>query len=220
MARSAEDCALVLGAIHGADGKDAAAQDRPFFWPAKKPLKELRVGFEGKEDGNADLKVLKALGVTLVPIKLPHSAAQTIVTMILDVEAGAAFDDITREGVRAEIGLWPNTFRRARFVSAVDYLRAQRARTLVMRDMAKAMEGIDAYACPAGNDLALTNITGHPTVCLPNGFRKSGTPTGLTFTGQLFGEADILALAKAYQDATDHHTKHPPEETWLVEKKG
>ena len=81
------------------------------------------------------------------------------------------------------------------------------------------MEGIDAYACPAGNDLALTNITGHPTVCLPNGFRKGGTPTGLTFTGHLFGETDLLALAKSYQDATDHHLKRPPEETWVAEKK-
>ena len=219
MARSAEDCALVLGAIHGADGKDPTVQDRPFFWPAKKPLKEMRVGFEGKEEGNADLKVLKDLGVTLVPVKLPHAAAQTIVSLILDVESATAFDDITREGVRADIGLWPNTFRRARFVSAVDYLRAQRARTLVMRDMAKAIEGIDAYVGPAGFDLALTNITGHPTVCLPNGFRKSGTPTGLTFTGQLFGESDLLALAKAYQDATGHHLKRPPEETWVAEKK-
>jgi Asp-tRNA(Asn)/Glu-tRNA(Gln) amidotransferase A subunit family amidase len=222
MARCAEDCALVLGAIHGADGKDATAQDRPFFWPAKKPLKEMRVGYQDGGSGTpsaADRKVLEDLGVKLVPIKLPHAAAQTIVTMILDAEAGAAFDDITREGVRTDIGAWPTTFRLARFITAVDYIRAQRARTLVMRDMAKAMEGIDAYVGPAGFDLALTNITGHPTVCLPNGFRKNGTPTGLTFTGQLFGETEMLALAKAYQDATDHHTRRPPEDTWVAEKK-
>ncbi len=222
MARSVEDCAIVLGAIHGADGKDATAQDRPFSWPGRKPLKEFRVGFEEGRTApkEADRKVLESFGVKLVPITLPHAAAQNIVTLILDVESATAFDDITRAGVRADIGQWPNTFRRGRFVSAVDYLRAQRARTQLMREMAKAMDGFDAYVGPAGFDLALTNLTGHPTICLPNGFRPNGTPTGLTFTGKLFGEADLLTLAKTYQDATDHHLKRPPEETWVPEKKG
>ena len=221
MCRSAEDCALVFAAIHGADGKDAAVQDRPFDWPGDRPLNEFRVGYpEGKGGlSDADLGVLRDLGVKLVPIALPQSLAQTIITLILDVEAAAAFDDITREGVRADIGLWPNTFRRARFVAAVDFLRAQRARTLVMREMAKVFESVDVYAGPAGWDLAVTNLTGHPTVCLPNGFRKSGTPTGLTFTGKLFGETDLLTLAKAYQGATEFHTRRPPEDTWVVEKK-
>lgn len=221
MARSAEDCALVLGAIHGADGKDGAAQDRPFHWPGPRPLKGMRVGFQESRSGPpaADLKVLRDLGATLVPITLPHAAAQNIVTMILDVEAGAAFDDITRANVRAEIGQWPNTFRRARFISAVDYIRAQRARSLLMRDMAAVMDKVDAYTGPAGFDLALTNLTGHPTVCLPNGFRKNGTPTGLTFTGKLFGETDLLTLAVGYQEATGHHRKRPPEESWVAEQK-
>jgi Asp-tRNA(Asn)/Glu-tRNA(Gln) amidotransferase A subunit family amidase len=220
MARSVEDCALVFGAIHGIDGKDPTVQNHPFEWPGKRPPKEFRVGYQESASPNADdMKVLKDLGVTLVPITLPHSAAQQIVSIILDVEAATAFDDITREGVRNDIGQWANTFCRSRFISAVDYLRAQRARTLVLRDMAKAIEGIDAYVGPAGFDLALTNITGHPTVCLPNGFRKNGTPTGLTFTGKLFGETDLLALAKAYQEATGHHLKRPPEESWVAEKK-
>jgi len=221
MTRSAEDCALVLGAIHGSDGKDSSVQDRPFNWPGTRPLKELRVGYQEEKDSpsDADRTVLEGLGVKLVPIKLPHAAAQNIITLLLEVESATAFDDITREGVRAEIGLWTNTFRRARFVSAVDYLRAQRARTLVMQTMAKAMADIDVYVGPAGFDLALTNATGHPTICLPNGFRKDGTPTGLTFTGKLFGETDLLTLAKAYQDATGHHLRRPPEETWVVDKK-
>jgi Asp-tRNA(Asn)/Glu-tRNA(Gln) amidotransferase A subunit family amidase len=134
------------------------------------------------------------------------------------VESGTAFDDITREGVNEGIGTWGGTFRRARFISAVDYLRAQRARTLLMRQMARVFEKVDCYACAAGADLAVTNLTGHPTVCLPNGFRN-GTPTALTFTGKLFGETDLLALAKAYQDATEHNKKRPPEDTWVAEKK-
>jgi Asp-tRNA(Asn)/Glu-tRNA(Gln) amidotransferase A subunit family amidase len=222
MARSVEDCALVLGAIHGADGKDATAVDRPFDWPGKRPLKELRVGiFEGK-GGNtpeAELKILKDLGVQLVPmpIMLPRATAQTIVSLILDVESATAFDDITRAGVNEGIGQWGGTFRRGRFITAVDYLRAQRARTLLMQQMAKVFEQVDVYI--GGNDLQITNLTGHPTLCMPNGFSRAGTPTAITLTGKLFGETDLLTLSKAYQDATGHHLKRPPEETWVVEKK-
>lgn len=221
MCRSAEDCALVLGAIHGFDGKDPTAQDRPFNWPWRGDLKELRVGFvEGGFGGlpRDDRKVLEDLGVKLVPITLPQETAGRIVSMILDVECAAAFDDITRAGVKEGIGqFWPLTFRRGRFVSAVDYLKAQRARTLLMREMASVMEKVDLYA--GGNDLQITNLTGHPTVCLPNGFTKGGSPTALTFTGRLFGEAPLLAVAMAYQKATGHHLKRPPQETWVPEKK-
>ncbi|VTS02112.1 amidase : Amidase, Asp-tRNAAsn/Glu-tRNAGln amidotransferase A subunit OS=Singulisphaera acidiphila (strain ATCC BAA-1392 / DSM 18658 / VKM B-2454 / MOB10) GN=Sinac_6930 PE=4 SV=1: Amidase [Gemmata massiliana] len=216
MCRSAEDCALVFGAIHGFDGKDATAQDRPFHWPAQVNLKELNVGFVEGNLSETDQKVLKELGVKMVPIKLPQQTAGQIVGMILDVEAAAAFDDITREGVKEGIGLWPSTFRRGRFVSAVDYLKAQRARTLLMHEMAKVMEKVDLYV--GGNDLSITNLTGHPTVCLPNGFRGN-SPTALTFTGRLFGESALLAVAKAYQDATGHHLKRPPQDSWVVEKK-
>ncbi|HEY1187530.1 MAG TPA: amidase [Gemmata sp.] len=220
MCRSAEDCALVLGAIHGFDGKDATAQDRPFHWPARANLKELRVGYIEAGFGGlpaADKKVLTDLGVKLVPITLPYENASRIVNLILDVESAAAFDDITRAGVQEGIGLWGPTFRRGRFVSAVDYLKAQRARTVLMAQMATVMEKVDLYA--GGNDLQITNLTGHPTVCLPNGFTRSGAPTALTFTGRLFGEGTLLAVAKAYQDATGHHRKRPPQETWVAEQK-
>lgn len=220
MCRSAEDCALVLGAIHGFDGKDPTAQDRPFNWPWKGDLKELRVGFVEAGFGGLskdDRKVLEDLGVKLVPITLPQETAGRIVSMILDVESAAAFDDITRADVKEGIGLWGPTFRRGRFVTAVDYLKAQRARTLLMAEMAKVMEKVDLYA--GGNDLQITNLTGHPTVCLPNGFTKGGSPTALTFTGRLFGEAPLLAVAKAYQEATGHHLKRPPQDTWVAEKK-
>lgn len=221
MCRSAEDCALVLGAIHGFDGKDPTAQDRPFNWPWKGDLKELRVGFVEAGFGGLskdDRKVLEDLGVKLVPITLPQETAGRIVSLILDVECAAAFDDITRADVKEGIGqFWPLTFRRGRFVSAVDYLKAQRARTLLMAEMAKVMEKVDLYA--GGNDLQITNLTGHPTVCLPNGFTKGGSPTALTFTGRLFGEAPLLAVATAYQKATGHHLKRPPQDTWVAEKK-
>lgn len=212
MCRSVEDCALVLGAIHGADGKDATVQTRPFDWPGTKPLKELRVGhFENTSDAN--LKVLKELGVQLVPVALPAAPGSGFINTILDVEAATAFDDVTRAGVSDGLGMWPNTLRRGRFVSAVDYLRSQRARTLLMREMAKVFEKVDCYV--GGNDLQITNLTGHPTVCLPNGFSKAATPLAVTFTGKLFGETGLLTVAKAFQETTGHHLKRPPQDTWV-----
>lgn len=213
MARSVEDCALVFGAIHGADPEDPAAVAMPYTWPCRTPLKDLRVGYvEGKKDDErAELKVLKGLGVKLVPIQLPSKLPTDPLVSILSVEAAAAFDDLGRAGVDAGIGPWGRTFRQYRFVSAVDYLRAQRVRTLLMRQMAEVMEKVDLYV--GGNDLVLTNLTGHPTVVLPNGFREGRdgvrTPTALTFTGRLWGEGELLHVAKAYQEATGHHLKRP-----------
>jgi Asp-tRNA(Asn)/Glu-tRNA(Gln) amidotransferase A subunit family amidase len=219
LCRSVEDCALVFGAIHGADRLDPTAVDRPFSWPPKTPLKELKVGFVGKDDDRPELKVLKSLGVTLVPITLPQRQAQVIVNTILTSESGAAFDELIRPGHLDKIGaLWPTSFQVSHFIPAVDYIRANRLRTLLMREMAKVMETVDLYV--GGGDLGIANLTGHPTVCLPNGFVKRGgpdVPNSLTFTGRLYGEAELLAVAKAYQDATGHHTKRPPQEKWVVE---
>ncbi len=220
LCRSVEDCALVFGAIHGFDGKDASAHDRPFNWPSNPKFDELKVGFVEGGLAADDKKVLEGLGVKLVPIKLPYATANQIISLILDVESAASFDAVTRAGVKEGIGMWGPTFRRGRFISAVDYITAQRARALLMRDMAKATEGVDLHV--GGNDLAITNLTGHPTVCLPNGFYKLGgaeVPKAITFTGKLYGESTLLAVAKAYQDATGHHLKRPPQETWVAEKK-
>lgn len=214
MARSVEDCALVFGVIHGADGKDPTVADRPFNWPCPKVLADIRVGYVEGKGGPANeeaVKVLKELGVKLVPITLPATPPAGAMTNTIDVESATAFDDITRAGVAEGLGAsWPTTFRVGRFVSAVDYVRAQRVRTLLMREMAKVMEKVDLYV--GGNDLAITNLTGHPTAVMPNGLRKAGeveTPIAITFTGRLWGEGDLLAVAKAYQDATGHHLKRP-----------
>jgi Asp-tRNA(Asn)/Glu-tRNA(Gln) amidotransferase A subunit family amidase len=213
MARTVEDCALVFGAIHGADANDPTSVNQPFHWPGKRKLSEIRVGiFEQTPD--ATKTILTDMGVKLVPMKLPNeSYTSTISSVILDCECATAFDDITRNGVKSEgVGpFWSNTFRTYRFISAVDYIRANRLRTKLMQLMAKAMEAVDVYV--GGNDLVLTNLTGHPTICLPNGFSQRGgkkTPTAITFTGQLFGESDLLTVAKAYQDATGFHKERPP----------
>jgi Asp-tRNA(Asn)/Glu-tRNA(Gln) amidotransferase A subunit family amidase len=218
IARTVEDCALVFGAIHGADGKDATAVTRPFAWPCKRDLKDLRVGVvEGRAGAPSaeDRKVLESLGVRLVPITLPTKLPVQALQFILSVEASAAFDDITRAGTLDEIGRsWPATFRRGRFVPAVEYLRAQRVRTLLMQEMAKVMETVDLYVHSGYGELLTSNLTGHPTVVVPNGqpggAAKGGQMVPFLFVGRLWGEAEALAVAKAYQDATGHHTKRPP----------
>lgn len=194
----------MFAAIHGADGKDVTAVDRPFAWPNHKPLDQYTVGFTAESEGKPELKVLKDLGVKLVPIKLPFHLLLPALQVILNVESAAAFDDITKAGVTKGIGpYWARGFRTGRFVPAVEYLRAQRVRTLLMHEMAKVMETVDLYV--GGNDLVLCNMTGHPTVVMPNG----KPPEAITFTGRLYGESDLLAVAMAYQEATGHHRKHP-----------
>ena len=215
IARSLEDCALIFGAIHGSDPNDVTAVDRAFVWPPQDEVGSLKVGYFEEAERRAGEKraidVLKKLGVTLVPIKLPQKYPVGPLTLILNTESAAAFDDLTRAGVRDGIGKWGTTFRKGQFVPAIEYLRACRVRTLVMQEMAEVMAGIDAYV--GGDDLTLTNFTGHPTVVVPDGERPesaSGQPGTITFTGALFDESKLLALAHAYQQASGAHLKRPP----------
>ena len=214
LCRSAEDCALVFSAIHGRDPADPPSVTRPFDWPSRVPLKQLKVGYvEGRRTlkDRPELAALQAAGCELVPIELPNRVPAEVLHLILDVESAAMFDDITYAGTTEGIGSWRNTFQRGRFVSAVDYVRANRLRTLLMQDMAKLMETVDLYL--GGNDLLITNLTGHPSVCLPSGFTKVGgveTPTAITLTGRLYGESRLLAAAQAIQNATGHHLRRPP----------
>lgn len=227
MCRSVEDCALVFDAIHGPDGKDTTVVDLPFSWGSDRDVRKLRIGYlksaferdredkTWKANDEATLQSLRSLGVDLIPIELPDYPVEAL-SFILTAEAAAAFDDLTRSNqddllVRQERNSWPSIFRAARFIPAVEYIRANRVRTLVMQAMEKLMSEIDVYVAPSygGNSLALTNLTGHPAVVLPNGFTSKGMPTSITFTGRLYGESNLLAVAKAYQDATDFHLKRP-----------
>jgi Asp-tRNA(Asn)/Glu-tRNA(Gln) amidotransferase A subunit family amidase len=227
IARSVEDCALVFGAIHGADGMDGTAVERPFSWPLRRDLRALKVGYiQGGVPAaeRNDLKVLRDLGVKLVPIKLPQKYPLGPLVMILETEAAAVFDDLTRANVTEGLNSWPQLFRQGEFVPAVEYLRANRIRSLVMQEMEEVMSGVDLYV--GGNDLVLTNLTGHPTVVLPDAPRKGGEgaphekPGMITFTGRLYGEAELLAVALAYQHATGGHLKRPAMEKVLAEKEG
>jgi Asp-tRNA(Asn)/Glu-tRNA(Gln) amidotransferase A subunit family amidase len=215
--RSVGDAAIVFDAILGANAGDpptVSRKDYGFSWPGDKKFTDLTVGYvEGrtKADDREELKELKKLGVKLKEIKLPQELANTIVMTILDVECAAAFDELPRNGIRDGYGeAWRTTFQSGQFVTAVEYLRANRLRTQLCEAMAEVFKSVDLYV--GGNDLAITNLTGHPTVCLPNGFIKNGdveVPKALTFTGKLYEETTLMQVAGAYQTATGHHLKHP-----------
>jgi Asp-tRNA(Asn)/Glu-tRNA(Gln) amidotransferase A subunit family amidase len=221
--RSVEDCAIVFNAIHGVDGNDPTLVDLPFNWDPNLPLANIRVGYiknafdkdyEGRKNDLATLKTLRSLGVNPIPLKLPDLPVK-VLSFILNVEAAAAFDELTRTDkddlmVRQVKRAWPNVFRESRLIPAVEYLQANRIRTLLIRGMAKMMKKIDVYIAPSfHNNLLLTNLTGHPAVVVPNGFNKDGQPTSITFIGNLYNEAKTMVVAKAFQDATDIHLKHP-----------
>jgi Asp-tRNA(Asn)/Glu-tRNA(Gln) amidotransferase A subunit family amidase len=222
--RSVEDCSLVFNAIYGPDGKDFTVVNLPFNWDPALNLKDIRIGYlkklferkyRNKKNDEASIEAIRSLGVELVPFDLPELPVNAL-SFILNAEAAAAFDELTRSNrddllVRQIKQAWPNSFRQARLIPAVEYIQANRIRTLLMEEMARKMKGIDVYIAPSfgGNNLLLTNLTGHPAVVVPNGFDEKGSPTSISFIGNLFEEAKTLRVAKAYQDVTDFHRKHP-----------
>jgi Asp-tRNA(Asn)/Glu-tRNA(Gln) amidotransferase A subunit family amidase len=222
--RNVEDLAIVFNKIYGPDNIDQTLYDVPFNYSYNVDLSKLKIGylkndFDGEYDFHKNdsltLKKLKDLGADLIPIELPKIDVESL-SFILSAEAAAAFDELTRTNkdkllVRQIKKAWPNVFRSARFIPAVEYINANRIRSLLIQEMQELMEGVDIYLAPSweGDNLLLTNLTGHPCVVLPNGFSEDGTPTSINFMGKLFDEGTLIAVAKVYQDATDHHLKHP-----------
>jgi Asp-tRNA(Asn)/Glu-tRNA(Gln) amidotransferase A subunit family amidase len=233
MCRSAEDCALVFSAIHGNDPGDPTSVTAPFEWPVATAVEHLRIGYLAEDferdyaNRDADAAVLQALrdqGVRLVPLRLPELPAGAMLIM-LSAEAGAAFDGPTLDGrldalVRQDAGAWPNTFRKSRFIPAVEYINAARARTLLIREMDTLLAEIDVFLSPTrgGSTLSVTNLTGHPCVTLPNRFAAvedaadaaRRNPDSITIVGNLFRDAEMLAVAHAFQSVTDFHRQRPP----------
>ncbi len=222
--RSVEDCALVFAAIHGADGLDPTAESREFAWPPKVDLKSLTVGYTKSRrsiDDRDDIKKLKSLGVKLKEIEIPSREKMSVraLTSVLDVEAATAFEDLTHAGNLEGLNSWGGTFRTASFISAVDYVRAMRARRILQDDFEAMMKTVDVLV--NANDLVHTNLTGHPSIALPVGFRERGDlrlPFSTIFTGQLNRETEMLALAKAYQDLHTTHLEKPPLDQQLKQK--
>ncbi|MFA7229160.1 MAG: amidase [Melioribacteraceae bacterium] len=222
--RNAEDLAIVFNAIYGKDGIDQTLYEASFNYNPKIDFKKMKIGYlkndfakkyQFHQNDSLVLKKLEELGAQLIPIELPDIATNDI-AIILTAEAGAAFDQLTRSDrddllARQFKGAWPNIFRASRFIPAVEYINANRIRYMLIQEMQKLMEKIDLYIAPSwqGNNLLLTNLTGNPCVVVPTGFTKRGSLTSITFIGGLFEEGKIIATAKAFQDATEHHKKHP-----------
>ncbi len=232
--RTAEDCAVVFRTICGLDGKDNTLIDVPFNWNAAADVKKLRVGyvkaaFEGEIPDNPEnperaqrqremrkfdeeaLRVIRSLGINLKPIELPKMTTDAI-DFVLTAEAAAAFDDLIRSdkldlmSAEPERSSWVGSFRLHRFVPAVEYIQANRARYRLMEEYAALFAGLDLFV---GSALSATNLTGHPEISIPHGFDSKGQPTSLRFTGKLFGESEILLMSHAFQKKTDHHLKRP-----------
>lgn len=224
--RSAEDAAIVFNYLHGTDGKDAAAVNMPFNYKEKVDLSKLKIAYArnyfGKKDtlGNENdvLDVFRRAGAKLIPVDFPDSGIYNfdMIGIVIGSESAAAFDEFTRSGVDDQMprqgkGEWPNYFRAARFIPAVEYVNTSRHRYILMEKVNEVLKKYDVIICPTwvGNQAAITNLTGHPAVSIPTGFNKEHTPTSITLVGNLYDEATILEIAKVYQDATNWNKLHP-----------
>ena len=224
--RSAEDAAIVYYYIKGTDGKDPGSVDHAFNYTVKPDLKKLRIAyvenyFSRLAKDALEWKVIeqyRALGANVQAVQFNDSALYpfNIVDIVLGAESSAAFDELTRSNrddliERQDRNFWPNIFRGARFIPATEYINANRYRSALCKGMNDFMKNYDVLIVPtfAGRQLPITNLSGHPAVCMPMGFNQRGLPVSITLIGNLYDEATILAVAKAFQDNTDHNKKHP-----------
>ena len=239
LCRSAEDAAIVFNYLHGNDESlsrinkeidlsrsDASAVNMPFNYKEKIDLSKIKIAYaknyftkrDTMGNENAVLEAFKKAGAKLIPVDFPDSGIYNIniMSLIIGAEASAVFDDFTRTGLddkmtRQGKDAWPNYFRAARFIPAAEYLNANRHRYILMEEVNKIIEQYDVIICPTwgGNQVAITNLTGHPAVIFPTGFGKDNMPTTITLVGKLYDEATLLAIAKVYQDATEWNKLHP-----------
>jgi Asp-tRNA(Asn)/Glu-tRNA(Gln) amidotransferase A subunit family amidase len=223
--RSAEDAAIVFAYVHGGDSVDVSSRNMPFNYTGKINIARLKIAYtrnyiDTLSDNSPEkqtLLILKKMGAKLIPVDFPDDLrGNDILSLIIGVESAAAFDKLTRTSqddqmVQQNKDRWPNTFRTARFVPAVEYVNACRMRTSIMQRIDPFISQYDMIIAPpeTGDQLAITNLTGHPSVTLPVGYKADGTPGSISIIGQLYGEAELLALAKAFQDATPYNKQHP-----------
>ncbi len=220
--RSAEDCAVVFSYMHGPDGKDfSAVSNVPFVYPIAFEPQKIKVGYVKsafdkdypfKLQDSLALLALRQLDFELVPVELP---ALPKIDFIISVEAAAAFEELTLGNKDDQLAQqlkksWPNIFRTARFVPAVEYIKANRLRSQLIADMDNLFKQVDIIVHPswASDGLRISNYTGHPAVVVPTGF-KEGKPTSITFMGKLYREGDVLKAAAAYQGKTGFHLDRP-----------
>jgi Asp-tRNA(Asn)/Glu-tRNA(Gln) amidotransferase A subunit family amidase len=225
--RSAEDAAVVFHFIKGTDGKDPGAVNMPFNYSSANNIKKLRIGYAKnyfdkiKDTAANEWKVLKAfeqMGVQLIPVIFPDSGVYNfdMIGITVGAESAAAFDELTRTDLddmltRQNRNDWPNFFRSARLIPAVEYINTTRHRYLLMQKMKDFFETVDVVITPTfgSSQVAITNLTGHPALCMPTGFNQRGLPTSITLVGKLYGEANLLSVGKALQQNTGWEDVHP-----------
>jgi len=224
--RNAEDAATVFAFLHGTDGKDASAVEAAFNYNTSADPKKLRIAYAknlfDRLDSTAQewsvLKVLRENGLTIEPMNFPDTETYKfdIIGMVLGGEAGAAFDEFSRTDLDDQMTRqtrfdWPNYFRVARTIPAVEYVNANRHRSILMQKTNAAMQPYDIVISPSfgGKQLAITNLTGHPALCMPVGLSKQGLPNSITFLANLFQEEALITLGKFYQSITPHDDIHP-----------
>jgi Asp-tRNA(Asn)/Glu-tRNA(Gln) amidotransferase A subunit family amidase len=225
--RTAEDAATVFNFIHGTDGNDLSAVNRSFNLSKISGVKNLKIGFAKNHFERLDstssqewgvIRAFREQGVEIQPMILPDTDIYKfdLIGMVIGAEAAGAFDEFTRIGLDDQMTRqtrfdWPNYFRTSRMIPAVEYVNANRHRTLMMQKMNEAMEPWDVIITPSfGNrQLAITNLTGQPALCMPIGFNKQGLPVSITFLSNLFREEELLQAGTYFQSITNHEDKHP-----------
>jgi len=228
--RGVEDCALVLNACYGPDSKDRSVGADPFHWEPRRPLSSLKVGIlqkdfdrytnEQKKVYDQALDDLRKAGVKMTPTEFVEDGPQ--IRFLLTAEAAAAFDDITRDGQVRNLrgqspGDWPNSFRTSRLIPAVEYIRAQRARTQLIEKFEKFIADWDVIVMPPNSLLTTTNLTGNPQVVMKCGFtegtrqdgRKVQVPRSISFLGKIYDEGSPLRVALAYESVTEWWKRNP-----------
>lgn len=222
--RSAEDAALVFSYLHGGSAAgDASTVTVPFAYKPLKDLKTMRIGYaknlfdalaKDRNEHNT-LATFQQLGAVLVPFEWKTNSPSRLSEVILMSEAAAAFDVLTRTNLDDQLTGqrkwdWPNSFRGARYIPAVEYVNANRMRTQLIAEVNELLKDFDCVLMPSfgGAILPITNLTGHPAVVLPNGFQNE-RPTSITLLGNLYDEAVLLAVAHYFQQATDFDDQHP-----------
>ena len=227
--RSAQDCALVFEVIKGKNEneKDRSVIDYPYSFHPPKDLKGFKIGYFKKLFNKKDttkvrvndslsLQVFKNLGAELHEVKMPDSIPYDAFDIIIRSEAGAFFDELVRDHKERMLSEQDessraNSLRQSRFISAVEYLQANRHRKILIEKFNAMLKGYDFIISPVdGKDVSLaTNLTGHPAICMPNGFDAKGRPTSILLIGNLYDEAPLLEATYLFQQATEFEEKHP-----------
>jgi Asp-tRNA(Asn)/Glu-tRNA(Gln) amidotransferase A subunit family amidase len=231
MCRSAVDCAMVYDVIRGPDDRDPSTVPVPFRFEASAEWTGVRAAYdaaletdstEAGRNAFAALDVFRQMGVTLEPVTLPSEVSWSgVISTIIRAESGSAFDPLIQENLDDSLS-WQssrsraNSIRQSRFIPAAEYVTANRHRYLLLQQMDTLMAPYAFLVVRSGSDGAITNLSGHPAITLPSGFRQvdppvtPGLPTGLSLVGRLYDDGTILAAAAAFQGATGHHRVHPP----------